>query len=75
MRKFSAREAPLRLQAGAVRRGLRGDPTIFVVDLAPATAISGALDLQELRKQVSDDTACDVMACCCFTVAGKHLGD
>ena len=53
VRKFSAREAPLRLQAGAVRQGLRGDPTIFVVDLAPATATSGALNLQELRKQVS----------------------
>ena len=71
IRKFSAREAPVRLQAGAVRQGLREDPTIFIVDLVPAMSTSGSIDLQALRKQVSmhlcmvyqHTSACLLLAC------------
>lgn len=57
VRKYAARDAPVKLQAGAVKQGLRVDPTLLVVDLAPPTSAAGLIDLQKLCKQVS-------LACC-----------
>jgi hypothetical protein len=57
VRKYAARDGPVKLQGGAVKQGLRVDPTLLVVDLAPATSAAGLLDLQKLCKQVSP-------ACC-----------
>ncbi len=62
VRKYAARDAPVKLQAGAVKQGLRVDPTLLVVDLAPPTSAAGLLDLQKLCKQVS-------LACCSLVVS------
>ncbi len=52
VRKYAAKDAPVKLQAGAVKQGLKVDPTLFVVDLAPASSAAGLVDLQKLCKQV-----------------------
>lgn len=62
VRKYAARDAPVKLQAGAVKQGLRVDPTLLVVDLAPPTSAAGLLDLQKLCKQVS-------LGCCSLVVS------
>ena len=61
VRKYAARDAPVKLQGGAVKQGLRVDPTLLVVDLAPPTSAAGLIDLQKLCKQVSP-------ACCSLVV-------
>lgn len=64
VRKYAAKDAPVKLQAGAVKQGLKVDPTVFVVDLAPTTSAAGLIDLQKLCKQVSP-------ACCSLVVLVK----
>ena len=44
VRKYAAKDAPVKLQAGAVKQGLKVDSTVFVVDLAPATSAAGLID-------------------------------
>ncbi|KAL0043377.1 hypothetical protein WJX79_003113 [Trebouxia sp. C0005] len=51
VRKHTAKKAPVKLQAGAVKQGLKVEPTVFVVDLAPATSAAGLVDQQKLCKQ------------------------
>ncbi|KAL0043580.1 hypothetical protein WJX79_009050 [Trebouxia sp. C0005] len=51
VRKHAAKDAPVKLQAGAAKQGLKVEPTVFVVDLAPATSAAGLIDLQKLCKQ------------------------
>ncbi|DBA73513.1 TPA: hypothetical protein ACH3X1_011539 [Trebouxia sp. C0004] len=51
VRKYAAKDAPVKLQAGAVKHGLKLDPTLFVVDLTPATSAAMLIDLQKLCKQ------------------------
>ena len=71
VRKCAARDAPVKLQAGAVKQGLKVDPTLLVVDLAPPTSPAGLIDLQKLCKQVSP-------ACCSLVMMGtlskRHQG-
>ena len=64
VRKHTAKKAPVKLQAGAVKQGLKVEPTVFVVDLAPATSAAGLVDQQKLCKQVGP-------ACCSLVVLVK----
>ena len=64
VRKHAAKDAPVKLQAGAAKQGLKVEPTVFVVDLAPATSAAGLIDLQKLCKQVGP-------ACCSLVVLVK----
>ena len=43
VRKYAARDAPVKLQGGAVKQGFRVDHTLLVVDLAPPPLLQGFL--------------------------------